>query len=179
MLEMYLALVDTPEEKSKFEELYNTYKQDMYAIAYAILNNVQDAEDAVSQAFFSIAESFTKISQTPCHELRSYVVIITKNTALNIYRKNKAERTHSVPVEYDLSKYLEEYPDDNYQYLVESIRSLTGDDKDIIVLYYLYGFTAKQIGKQLSISEDAVRKRVERAKIKLKERLELGDNYDP
>lgn len=171
-------MIDTPEEKSKFEELYYTYRQDMYAVAYAILNNIQDAEDAVSQAFFNIAESFTKISQVDCHELRSYIVIITKNTALNIYRKNKTERSHSVAIGYDLSKYMENYPDENYQHLVDSISQLSENDKEIMVLYYMHGFTAKQIGKQLGISENAVRKRVERAKVKLKEKLEAGERYD-
>lgn len=30
MLGFYLALLDTAEEKSKFEELYLTYRQDMF-----------------------------------------------------------------------------------------------------------------------------------------------------
>lgn len=178
MLELYLSMIDTPEEKDKFKELYEIYKQDMFAIAYGILNNAEDAEDAVSQAFFSIAENFKKISHNECHDLRSYVVIITRNTALNIYRKNKAERNRSIAVEYDLSKYIEEYPDSDYSLMVSSINELPQEDKEIVMLYYYYGFTAKQIGKQLGISENAVRKRVERAKVKLREILEKGDNYD-
>ena len=178
MLELYLSMIDTPEEKDKFRELYETYKQDMFAVAYGILNNVEDAEDAVSQAFFSIAENFTKISQIDCHDLRSYVVIIIRNAALNIYRKNKTERSHSIAVGYDLSKYIEKYPDSDYSLMVSSINELSQDDREILMMYRYYGFTAKQIGKQLDISEDAVRKRVERAKEKLREILEKGDNYD-
>ena len=30
MLELYLSMIDTPEEKDKFRELYETYKQDIH-----------------------------------------------------------------------------------------------------------------------------------------------------
>lgn len=47
MLGFYLALLDTAEDKSRFEELYLTYRQDMYKTAFAILRSPQSAEDAV------------------------------------------------------------------------------------------------------------------------------------
>jgi len=178
MLELYLALVDTPEEKDKFEELYYTYKQDMYAIAYNILNNNEDAEDAVSQAFFIIAKNFTKISLFSSHELLPYIVIIVKNISRNLYKKNKAEREHTIPVEYDASFFLETYPEDDYFRLVEAIKKLPQEYKDTVILYYHYDFTAKFVGQKLGISEDAVRKRAERAKAMLRKMLDERDNYD-
>ena len=45
MLGFYLALLDTAEDKSRFEELYLTYRQDMYKTAFAILRSPQSAED--------------------------------------------------------------------------------------------------------------------------------------
>ena len=51
MLGFYLSLIDSDDDKNKFEQLYLTYRQDMYKIAYSILKNNADAEDAVHQAF--------------------------------------------------------------------------------------------------------------------------------
>lgn len=47
MISFYLSLLDTPEEKSMFEQLYRLYRQDMYKRAYGILKNKYDTEDAV------------------------------------------------------------------------------------------------------------------------------------
>ena len=44
---IYLQMLETPEEKSKFEQLYLEYKGLMFHVAYEILHNEQDAEDAV------------------------------------------------------------------------------------------------------------------------------------
>lgn len=54
MLYIYLSALDTDEEKDYFEELYLQYRHKMYGIAYSILHNEQDSEDAVHQAFLKI-----------------------------------------------------------------------------------------------------------------------------
>ena len=58
---IYMQMLETPEEKSKFEQLYLEYKGLMFHVAYEILHNEQDAEDAVHQAFVKIAENIKKI----------------------------------------------------------------------------------------------------------------------
>jgi RNA polymerase sigma-70 factor (ECF subfamily) len=44
---LYLQMLETPEEKSLFEQIYLEYRGLMYHVAYEILHNDQDAEDAV------------------------------------------------------------------------------------------------------------------------------------
>lgn len=39
MLSIYLALIDEPSDKEKFEQIYNAYKNMMFRIAMKILNN--------------------------------------------------------------------------------------------------------------------------------------------
>ena len=48
---VYLQIIETAEERSKFEQLYLEYKGLMFHVAFDILHNEQDAEDAVHQAF--------------------------------------------------------------------------------------------------------------------------------
>ena len=47
MLIYYLQMLDTPEEKIRFEKIYLKYRSLMYHVADSILHNRQDAEDAV------------------------------------------------------------------------------------------------------------------------------------
>lgn len=63
---IYLQMLETPEEKSLFEQIYLEYRGLMYHVAYEILHNEQDAEDAVHQAFVKIAENIKKIDDPVC-----------------------------------------------------------------------------------------------------------------
>ena len=46
---IYWQLIETEEDKSKFEEIYTEYRYLMQYLAYKRLHNKQDAEDAVHQ----------------------------------------------------------------------------------------------------------------------------------
>ena len=60
---IYLQMIDSPEDRSKFEQIYMEYRSMMFHIANRILTNEQDAEDAVHEAFLKIAENIEKIGQ--------------------------------------------------------------------------------------------------------------------
>ena len=178
MLSVYLSILDTQEEKDLFEELYIEYRQEMYGLAYKILNNKEDAEDAVQNSFLSVANSFTKISQMPRNEIGAYFVIVCRNTSINIYRKNKlkAERAAMLDDRIEAEDLL------NWQIrhdeLVDAIGKLPQEYKDVLFLYDLEDLPAKNVAKVLGISENNVRIRAYRARKMLKEELERGDNND-
>ena len=62
----YMSLMDSADDKSKFERVYQSYKGLMFYTANRILNNPQDAEDAVHTAFVKIAENISKIQEAVC-----------------------------------------------------------------------------------------------------------------
>ena len=61
MLNLCLAMLDSDDDKKSFEALYYKYRQCMYVVAYSILHNVQDAEDAVQNALIAVANNYEKI----------------------------------------------------------------------------------------------------------------------
>lgn len=79
---IYLQMLETPEEKSLFEQIYLEYCGLMFHVAYEILHNEQDAEDAVHQAFVKIAENIKKIDAPVCPKTHSYVVTIVEHQAI-------------------------------------------------------------------------------------------------
>ncbi len=176
MLGFYLSAIDTEEDKSEFEKLYIKYRQDMYAIAYSILHNPQDSEDAVHQAFINIANHFEKIKKIPCQEIKAYIVVIIRNVSITIYNRNKKHR------EREISLSISEVPIDvnffegvEYDELVKAISSLPQINKDVIFLYYLEEFSAKEISDMLGISVENVWKRLERSRKMLKDILDGGN----
>lgn len=79
---IYMMMLETPEEKSLFEQIYLEYRGLMFHVAYEILHNEQDAEDAVHQAFVKIAENIKKIDDPMCPKTHSYVVTIVEHQAI-------------------------------------------------------------------------------------------------
>ncbi|MDE6424817.1 MAG: RNA polymerase sigma factor [Ruminococcus sp.] len=176
MINIYLSALDTAEDKAEFEDLYIKYKQRMYAIAYKILHNIADSEDAVHNTFLKIADNFEKIKQFSCHELESYIVIIVRNTSINIYRKNKKVSEHIAELD-DNQQIVDVNVFENIDKdeLIRTISNLPLIYKDILFLHYVRQYTTKEISKMLDISIDTVWKRIERAKKLLKEKLEKGE----
>lgn len=63
---IYLQTLETPDDRSKFEQMYLEYRNLMFHVAYEILHNEQSAEDATHQAFVKIAENIQKIDEPVC-----------------------------------------------------------------------------------------------------------------
>ena len=81
---IYLQMLESPEEKSILEQIYLEYRGLMYHVAYEILHNEQDAEDAVHHAFVKIAENIKKITDPVCPKTHSYVVTIVEHQAIQM-----------------------------------------------------------------------------------------------
>ena len=86
MLSLYLQMLDSEEERSRFERFYLRYRDVMFRVAIKLLHSEMDAEDAVHQAFLAILPHFSKIHEIDCPETRAYAVIITERKAIDLLR---------------------------------------------------------------------------------------------
>lgn len=166
---MYLQMIETQADKDKFEFLYKEYGKLMLSVAWDILHNQQDAEDAVHAAFMAILEHLEKISDPADPRSRSFCVICAKNKALDIYRAKQ----HLDDVELDKLQ-IEVVPDFPDGSLEAAISKLSTSLRDVLLLRYDNGFTTREIAAILNIEVRAVSKRLTRAKARLKELLREG-----
>ena len=165
---IYMMMLETPEEKSKFEQLYLEYKGLMFHVAYEILHNEQDAEDAVHQAFVKIAENIKKIDDPMCPKTHSYVVTIVENKAIDQYRKQQKHQT--VELIDDIQGTNAHYDGDND--LAKCILKLPARYREMILLRYHHGYSVREIAGMMGISLPAAIKLDQRAKNKLKKLCE-------
>lgn len=183
MLVAALGYIDTNENKERFEELYHTYKNLMYNVAFSILQNPQDAEDALQDAFISIAKNFSKISEIKCPRTQVFVVIVIRNISLNISKKKM--RRHEADIDIDKL----EIPDDKPlpdevaldRYSVEALETalqqLPKQYYDIIYLTSYMDYSISEAADFLGISYDNAKKRLNRARTKFAVILE-GEGYE-
>lgn len=167
---IYMMMIDSPEDQSKFEKIYSEYKGLMYYVAYKILNNKYDAEDAVHNAFIKIAENIHKIDEAVCQKTQNYVVTIVENKAIDTYRANKRKET----VEYIDEMVGITVENHSLQGLAYCMAKLPPRYRQIILLKYYHGYNSKEISKQLDLTEANVIKLDQRAKKKIASNLQRG-----
>ncbi|WP_101696937.1 RNA polymerase sigma factor [Clostridium minihomine] len=172
MLPIYLALIESEEDKNKFEQIYTTYRKLMFYVANKILRDEQLAEDAVHSSFLKIIQNFDKIVEIDGHKTKSYVVITVRNESINLYRSRRRKGELSLDQMEDTFMQPFSLPQEDSGELIKAISELPVIHRDILKLKYIMNYSNEEIGSMLDISEDAVRKRLERARNKLKGILE-------
>ena len=152
---LYLAMIDSDADKSKFEILYSEYKNLMYYTANRILHNSSDAEDVVHQAFLKVIEILDTISSPRCHKTRALLVTITEHKAIDLYREK--QRRNVLPL---AEEYIGAAP-------AAAIASLPPRYRSVLLLRYDCGYSNAEIANILDTTEPNVRKLIQRAKEKL------------
>lgn len=172
MLQLYLTLIDTEEDKNRFIFFYNQYRKLMFYIAKEILKDDHLSEDAVQEAFLRIAKNFHKIGDIMSHETKAFAVIITRNIAIDFYNKEKKI--------IEIDQYLSEsiyantdaiFSDISYEQLIDYILELPKNYRDVLYLNLVYDYSFNEIGNLLAITAENARKRAQRGKSILQEKI--------
>lgn len=165
---IYLQMIDTPEERSKFEQLYLEYRSLMFNVANKVLHNEQDAEDIVHQAFLGVAENIEKIGDPKCPKTWGYIVTIVENKAIDLYRRRQKRQV--VEFSDELSGISVVYDGDNT--LASCILKLPARYREVILLRYFQGYSVKEVAAILGLSLSAASKLDQRAKNRLRDLYE-------
>lgn len=169
------------DEKALLESLYEMYEQKMYAAAYAILHQSEQAEDVVHDSFLKLTGYLSRIKEADSQETKRLVKQILKTTAINQYRKNakEVERFVSEDTAVTDSK-MKVFPIDaveNREMIEKLLKGLSQEYREVIKLRCYYGFSVKETAQILDISCDNVSKRMERARKQLQTKMEW-EEYD-
>ena len=168
---IYLQMIDTPEDRSKFEQLYLEYRGLMFHVANKILHNEQDAEDMVHQAFLKVAENIEKIGDPKCPKTQGYIVTIAENKAIDLYRRRQKRQV--VELSDDLPGVTAIYEGENT--LAACILKLPARYREVILLRYYQGYSVKEVAAILGLSLSAASKLNQRAKNRIRELYEKED----
>ena len=161
---------DTPMED--FQALYNRQVNRVYRLALVMLGSQSDAEDMVQMVFLKVWEK--KISFRDTDHETAWILTATKNQCKDVLKSY--ERKHCST--------LEEMPEpgiasenhmENVVWL--ALESLEPKYRILLYLYYYEGYNAEEIAAMVGAKPAAVRQRLARARVKLKQELE-GSDYE-
>lgn len=158
--------------KVQFEHWYRSNVRLMYYVAYERLQNREQAEDAVSEAVLRLYSGLQKWNCGEERDFRKLAVLVTRNSAIDIFRKN----TRATPMSpEDLEDYGGVSGDVLEQAMakieMEQVRAameeLKEEDRIVLLLRGVHGLSEKETAKLLGIKPKSVGVRLCRARKRL------------
>lgn len=154
-------------------QLYNLYVKAMYNVCFRIMNNREEAEDMLQEAF---TQAFLKLESYRYESLfGAWLKRIVVNTCINAINKRKVELKYFD----ELNKYDQAEEDEQAEpeYTVRNISTameqLPEGGRMIFSLYLLEGYDHAEISQILGISESTSKSQFMRAKRRVAEILRM------
>ena len=178
MLALFLT-IENEEERRTAEDIWERYRKHIKKIAWSVLKNEADAEDAVMDTVRDIIQNISRFVDLNETETVCLVTVYAKNAAFKISNKNKKTRdrvTELADDQEDASVNVEDFVV-RREDTEKAARELTLQPEmsiHIFVLRYYYDWSIREIAFFFEMSEAAVKKRLLRTKQKLKKQMEEG-----
>jgi RNA polymerase sigma-70 factor (ECF subfamily) len=175
-------------DKKAFEEIVLCYQKRVFNIAYRILGNLEEAKDSAQEVFVSVFDSIMHLREEIKFDV--WLTQITLNHCRNRWKYLKRRHYFDSdslddPVETEdgdiMPRQIEdptENPEMFYekkmvsQFVQNGLFQLKEEQRELIVLRDLQGYSYGEIGRLFHLPEGTVKSKLHRARMDLKEILE-------
>ncbi len=160
------------DQKSQ-ELLYKHFAPKMYGICLRFAGNPMDADDILQEGFIKI---FTKIKDFRNEgSLEGWIRRTFINTAINFYRRNSRNAKNEDIDNVEISDQRNEsvYDSISREELLNLLQELPNGYRTVFNLNVIEGYTHKEIGQMLNISDNTSKSQLTRARSILQKRIQL------
>ena len=161
---------ELPHTGKSFRALYEEHLPMVYRLAYSDLRNPQDSEDAAQESFLRLMRQ-EKPFRDAGHA-KAWLIVTASNVCKDMLRRKQREELELDEARDQVS------PPETDRDLLELILQLPEKYKTVIYLYYYEGYAVREIAAMLSLTAEAVKTRLRRARAMLRVDLEENDNEE-
>lgn len=159
------------------QELYNLYVKAMLNVSFRIVNDRDEAEDVIQEAFIKVFKNIG--SYRGDATFGAWVKRIVVNASINVLKKKKLELVEMGEADEAVSEEDDSYDSELSVTAIKSaILNLPDGFRSVITLYLLEGYDHKEIGVILGVTESTSKSQYNRAKKRLKEILKENYHYE-
>ena len=152
-------------------ELYMLYSKAMFNICFRIMNNREEAEDMLQEAF---TQAFLKLDTFRYEStFGAWLKRIVVNTCINSINKRKVDLMYCEEIyEYDrFESEVENEPEYTVEHVRNAMQKLPDGGRMVFSLYLLEGYDHVEIAQILNITESTSKSQFMRAKRRVAEIL--------
>lgn len=160
---------ETQAEERAIAELVDQYSGTMYRVAYSVLKNAADAEDAVQEAFLRVLKHRAMLKEV--RDPRVWLVRIVWNVTLD--RKRRAKTRPETDDVADMARVLpaaglsqEERASgiEHHTMVLKCMEELPDREREVLLLSAFEELNSVEIAEVLGVTESSVRSRLFRAR---------------
>ena len=144
------------------EFVVNTYGDFLYRICYILLKNESDAEDAVEETFIKYIQKKPKFNDRD--HIKAWLITVAKNKCKDML-KYRQRHLHS---DLDEVRDVEERSADVD--ILDVLMTLPEKFRLVLVLYYVEGYKTEEIARIIKKTPSAVKMRLQKGRVLLKEK---------
>ena len=150
------------------EELYRRFSPRMYAVCLRYATSSEEAEDILQEGFIKIFKKLDSYRGDGSFE--GWIRRIFVNTAIEHFRRRRYLQPVTEKEESTVEgKYLSVLDSLAEKDILELIRQLSPGYRTVFNMYVVEGYTHKEIGDMLGISEGTSKSQLSRAKVILQD----------
>ena len=151
-------------DTAQFNAYAAKYMDTVFRLAFSMLKSPADADDVTQNVLLSLYRTDYQFESD--EHVRSWLMKVTVNECRKLWRR--PFRRHE-----NIDDYAETlaFEDPSYQDLFEAIMQLDRDKRTVIVLYYIEGYSIKEIAEILNVPAATIGTRLARARAKLAQYL--------
>jgi RNA polymerase sigma-70 factor (ECF subfamily) len=154
-------------EKWAQKALYESYYSVLMGVCLRYSNDSEDALDILHEGFIKIFKNIGRYQLGT--SLSAWMRRIMINTAIDYYRKKVRRRTTAIDEAYELSSNdADAVSQCSEKEILEAIQLLSPAYRAVFNLYAIEGYSHKEIGELLQVSESTSRSNLVKARVKLK-----------
>ncbi len=160
-------------ERGALEELYLIHFDRIYSYLHTSVGNRHDAEDLTNQTFVKMLESIERFQWRKV-PLSAWLFRIAHNLAMDHFRagrRRQAGEDLGEPGELQLSAEDEAMYSIGRKSMLEMIESLSDDQRQVLVLKFVFNFSNAEVAGILEKSEGAIKSLQHRALASLQRQL--------
>ena len=149
-------------------QLYQLYSKAMFNVCYRMMNNREDAEDMLQEAFIQAFQKLYTFRNES--SFGTWLKAITVHTCINALNKRKLDLTYFDEL-YKFDTTVEEPEEALYttENIIEAMNQLPEGGRIVFSLYLLEGYDHGEISQILNITESTSKTQFMRAKRKVYE----------
>lgn len=170
MTERDLILQCLADDRNAQRLLYERYKKGMYTLAYRMVGDFDTAAEVLQDAFLQVFRHLADFQGRST--LGTWIKTIVVRTALTELRRRRV-RFESLETQHETGNLDWGATTLDTEYLERAIQALPEGYRAVFVLAEIEGFSHKEIGDMLGISEGTSKSQLFYAKKRLRETLTL------
>ena len=147
--------------------IYKYMNRQIYAVAYSVLRDFSLADDVVQETYIKILEK--AFSYRKGTNARAWVLSVARNIAIDMFRRRRFEGSEDNLSEQSIR--FDESAVVSSMEVKNALDTLDDEERQIITLKIYAGLKHREIASLLGITEEASKKKYQRAAVKLRDLL--------